>query len=96
MQEVVIGGEVLALGTLTRGQLRWNYRALFPGVYAPKAATPSLQTRTVGAWLWSGRNGVIAGRAAAALHGARVGGRGHADRIDLALRPAPTGHHGAQ
>lgn len=71
MHEVVIGGEVLALGTLTRGQLRWNYRPLFPGVYAPKAATLSLQTRTAGAWLWSGRNGVIAGRAAAALHGAR-------------------------
>jgi len=71
MHEVVIGGEVLALGALTRGQLRWNYRPLFPGVYAPRTATLSLQTRTVGAWLWSGRNGVIAGRAAAALHGAR-------------------------
>jgi very-short-patch-repair endonuclease len=71
MHEVVIGGEALALGALTRGQLRWNYRPLFPGVYAPKAATLSLQARTVGAWLWSGRNGVIAGRAAAALHGAR-------------------------
>ena len=56
---------------MTRGRLRWNYRALFPDVYAPKAAAPSLQRNTEGAWLWSGRNGVIAGRAAAAAHGAR-------------------------
>ena len=71
MQEVVIGSEVLALGSLTRGQLRWNYRPLFPGVYALKSADVSLRARTVGAWLWSGRDGVIAGRAAAALHGTR-------------------------
>jgi hypothetical protein len=32
---------------------------------------PSLRQRTVGAWLWSGRRGIIAGRAAAALHGAQ-------------------------
>ena len=31
---------------------------------------PRFSADTVGAWLWSGRNGVIAGRAAAALHGA--------------------------
>jgi len=61
---------MLARGGLTRGQLRWNYSSLFPGVYAPRAAAPSLWRNTVGAWLWSGRNGVIAGRAAAALHGA--------------------------
>lgn len=30
-----------------------------------------LRQKTVGAWLWSGRSGVIAGRAAAAIHGAQ-------------------------
>ena len=70
MSDVVIGTEMLARGELTRGQLRWNYTALFPGVYAPKRMAPSLRRNTVGAWLWSGRDGVIAGRAAAALHGA--------------------------
>ncbi|GBE64673.1 hypothetical protein MFM001_11350 [Mycobacterium sp. MFM001] len=60
----------MSSGALTRGQLRWNYQPLFPDVYAPRATTPSLRRNTVGAWLWSGRNGVIAGRAAAALHGA--------------------------
>jgi hypothetical protein len=69
MSEVFVGTEMLARGGLTKGQLRWNYCAIFPDVYAPKATAPSLRRNTVGAWLWSGRNGVIAGRAAAALHG---------------------------
>ena len=34
-----------------------------------KYAAPSLRTRSVAAWLWSGRRGVLAGLAAAALHG---------------------------
>jgi len=70
MRDVFIGSERLARGALTRGQLRWNYEAIFPDVYLPKAAAPSLCPRIVGAWLWSGRKYVIAGRAAAALHGA--------------------------
>lgn len=70
MPEVFIGREMLARGALTKGQLRWNYSSIFPGIYIAKSAPPSLWRNTVGAWLWSGRNGVIAGRAAAALHGA--------------------------
>ncbi|MBB5162663.1 hypothetical protein [Mycobacterium sp. AZCC_0083] len=70
MRDVFIGSERLAQGVLTRGQLRWNYEAIFPDVYQPKDALPSLCPRIVGAWLWSGRNYVVAGRAAAALHGA--------------------------
>lgn len=71
MSDVFIGTETLAGGLLTRGHLRWGYHALFPGVYVPKATAPSLRMKTLGAWLWSGRRGVIAGRAAAALHGAK-------------------------
>lgn len=56
---------------MTRGQLRWNYRPLFPNVYVPCNTEPTLAVRTEGAWLWSGRRGVIAGRAASALHGAK-------------------------
>jgi hypothetical protein len=43
---------------------------MFRGVYIPKNATPTLQDRTVGAWLTSDRAGVIGGMAASALHGA--------------------------
>lgn len=70
MREVFIGSEALANGELTRGQLRWNYRAFLPDVYAAKTVAASLRRNTVGAWLWSGKTGVITGRAAAALHGA--------------------------
>ncbi|MDY6998225.1 MAG: hypothetical protein SW019_16630 [Actinomycetota bacterium] len=71
MARVFIGSEALARGGLTRAALRWNYRRLFPDVYVAASETPSLRDRTVGAWLWSRRGGVVTGRAAAALHGAR-------------------------
>ena len=69
--EPLIGPEALAAGSLTRGELRWNYTPVNPRVWRPKSATPTLSVRTREAWMWSGRRAVIAGRAAAALHGAR-------------------------
>jgi len=71
MREVFIGSAALVSGELTRARLRWNYRSMFPDVYVSKLVAPSLRSYTVRAWLWSGRSGVIAGRAAAALHGAQ-------------------------
>jgi hypothetical protein len=71
MDSVLLGSEALRRGEITRGQLRWNYRAIFPDVYQPKVQERSLYANTVGAWLWSKRRGVITGRAAAALHGAK-------------------------
>lgn len=70
MPEVFIGSEALACGALTRGQLRWNYRTMFPDVYVAKGARPTAEQYVVGAWLWSRRRGVISGIAAAAQHGA--------------------------
>ncbi len=70
MRDVFIGSDHIARGLVTRGQLRWNYEAIFPDVYVAKASGPGLQARIVGAWLWSGRDCIIAGRAAAAIHGA--------------------------
>ncbi len=71
MNAPIIGSAALANGTLTRGQLRWNYRPIFPDVYIPKSMDRSLQVVTAGAWLWSGRRALITGRAAAALHGSK-------------------------
>jgi hypothetical protein len=71
MREVFVGSQALACGRLTRARLRWNYRPMFPDVYLAHGAAPSLRERIAGAWLWSGQNGIIAGRAAAAMHGAR-------------------------
>jgi hypothetical protein len=71
VREIFVGSERLASGGLTRSQLRWNYAPVFPGVYLPKTATIDLRSRIAAAWLWSGRSGIIAGRAAASLHGAK-------------------------
>ncbi|WP_275572201.1 hypothetical protein [Mycolicibacterium vanbaalenii] len=71
MGRVFIGSEALAAGALTRSALRWNYRRIFPDVYVPAASQLSLRDRTIAAWLWSGRGAVVAGAAAAALHGAK-------------------------
>ncbi|SPM33160.1 hypothetical protein MRAB57_963 [Mycobacterium rhizamassiliense] len=66
-----IGSEALKSGKLNRHQLRTRYRAVLPNVYLPEHIEPSLELRTVAAWLWSGRRAVISGAAAAALHGAQ-------------------------
>jgi hypothetical protein len=73
MNAPFIGSEALAAGVLTRGQLRWRYTSAHPGVYLPKNAVATLADNTMAAWLWTGRRGIIAGRAAAALHGGAMG-----------------------
>ena len=69
--EPFIGSEALAAGTVNWHQLRTRYCALFPDVYVPRLARPSLQQPIVAAWLWSRRQATIAGLAAAALHGSK-------------------------
>ena len=64
-----LGTEALAAGALTRGALRWNYSAVHPNVYLPKGASRNLYVDTLAAWLWTRRTGIVAGKAAAALHG---------------------------
>src|SRR6476661_2220943 len=71
MRNPFIGAEAIRAGSLTRGQLRWNHTAVHPGVYLANDAERTLYLDAVAAWLWTGRKGVIAGRAAAALHGAK-------------------------
>ncbi|OSC40223.1 DUF559 domain-containing protein [Mycobacterium decipiens] len=71
MREVFLGSEALAQGRLTEYQLRRWHRAIFRDVFVRKEHEPSLRDRIEGAWLRSGRRGVIAGVAAAALHGAQ-------------------------
>ena len=71
MWQPFIGAEAIERARLTRGQLRWNYTAIHPGVYLPNGAERTLAANAAAAWLWTGRQAIIAGRAAAALHGAK-------------------------
>lgn len=66
-----IGSEAVARQTLSRPQLRSGYRAVLPNVYLANEVPLSLEARIEAAWLWSRRSGIIAGAAAAAVHGAR-------------------------
>jgi len=70
MADVFIGSEAVAQGRLTKAELR-RHRNIFRDVYTPKLHSLSLRDRTTGAWLWSHRRAVVAGVAAAALHGAQ-------------------------
>lgn len=71
MGTIFVGSEAIARGELTRGRLRAAYRPIFPDIYTPRIAEPTLYGNTVGAWLWAKRKGIVTGRAAAALHGAK-------------------------
>lgn len=70
MTRVYVGSEALAAGRVNRYQLANTHQRVFPDVYAPRGAL-TLLDRTTAAWLWSGRQATVTGRAAAALHGAR-------------------------
>src|SRR5690349_19410729 len=54
-----VGTEALASGAVTRYELRRYYRPIMPNVYLDKRVEPSLRQRTLGAWLWTGRDAVV-------------------------------------
>ncbi len=84
-----LGSEARRNGELTRGQLRWNYSAVHPDVYIQKGTPRTLAVNTEAAALWV-PGGVIAGRAAAALHGARfIDDDSPIEVIGPARRPRP-------
>ncbi|MCV7227795.1 hypothetical protein [Mycolicibacterium komossense] len=87
----IIGSEALHTGALTRGQLRWRYTALYPDVYVPVGSRIDLLTRAQGAWLWSGRSGIIAGATAANLHGVSVKDGAAAVELIAKRRRTPPG-----
>jgi len=69
VRDVIVGGDALRAGELTRYQVRTGFRAIYPGIYLARHVEPTLRIRSEAAWLWSGRRGVLAGLAASALHG---------------------------
>lgn len=71
MREILIGTEAVANGIVTRHELQRWYRPVFRNVYAPKGSELTLHDRTIAAWLWPSRTGIVAGLAAASIHGSR-------------------------
>lgn len=70
MANVILGGEAVRAGVATRHELARDYTKLYRGVFLRKDVEITLRERAIGAWLATGRKGVVAGSAAAALHGA--------------------------
>ncbi|MGO9381594.1 MAG: endonuclease domain-containing protein [Mycobacterium sp.] len=66
-----LGSEALTSGTLRPHQLRSRFRAVFPDVYVRRDQQLTLRDCAVAAWLWSHRQGVLAGLTAAAWHGSK-------------------------
>src|ERR1700752_90230 len=66
-----VGSEALASGLVKKHQLRAHFRTVFPDVYMPKNVALTLPLRARAAWLYSHREGVVAGLTASALHGAK-------------------------
>jgi hypothetical protein len=71
MDEVFVGSEAVRLGRLSPYRLRTGFRAIYPDTYVADCAAPPLRTRSIAAWLWADRRGILAGLAAAALHGSQ-------------------------
>jgi very-short-patch-repair endonuclease len=71
MRGPFIGSEALAAGSLTRHRLRSRFVALHPDVYIAPGTELTATTRACAAWLWSRRRGIVGGRSASALHGAK-------------------------
>jgi very-short-patch-repair endonuclease len=66
-----IGSEAVSSALVGKHQLRSEFTAVFPDVYLHRDVEPVLAHRARAAWLWSHREGVVAGLTASALHGAR-------------------------
>jgi hypothetical protein len=66
-----LAAEALAANELTFRELRRFHRAVYPGVWVPRGAELSAAHRARAAWLWSGREGVVAGLSAASMLGTK-------------------------
>lgn len=85
-----IGTEALRSGALTERELRRSCTRIYRNVYQRRGAELSAEHRAVAAWLWSGKEAVVAGNSAAALLGARwVDSHAPAELVTSRKRPPP-------
>lgn len=85
-----VGSRALAAGDLTDHQLRSRHRRLFPDVYAEASLDPDPMALVHAAGLWAPAGAILAGSAAALLHGERWYGPEEAARaVDLYITGTP-------
>jgi hypothetical protein len=71
MAEPFVGSEAIANGTLTSSQLSTGYTRLFRDVYVHRDVQVTAAMRAKAGWLWTKRQGLVAGFSAAAMHGSK-------------------------
>ncbi len=71
LQWPIRGWEAVEARALTVRELRRFYTATYPGVHSLRGAELSAVQRAKAAWLWSRRQGTVAGLSAAAMLGAK-------------------------
>lgn len=85
-----VGTEALRAGTLTERELRRSCTRVYRNVYLRHGAELTAKDRALAAWLWSGKEAVVAGNSAAALLGAKwVDAKAPAELITDRKRPPP-------
>jgi hypothetical protein len=90
MESPFVGTDALRARTLTDHELRRSCTRVYRNVYLLRGVELSAQSRAVAAWLWSGKEAVVAGNSAAALLGAKwVDARAPAELITDRKRPPP-------
>lgn len=90
MESPFVGTEALRAGTLTERELRRSCTRIYRNVYLRRGVEPNATNRAVAAWLWSGKQAVVAGNSAAALLGAKwVDAQAPAELISDRKRPPP-------
>jgi hypothetical protein len=85
-----VGTDALRTGTLTERELRRSCTRVYRNVYLRRDVELDAESRAVAAWLWSGKQAVVAGNSAAALLGAKwVDARAPAELVSERKRPPP-------
>jgi hypothetical protein len=87
-REPFIGSDAVTAGILTQRELSSRCERIYRNVYGRRGLQLTARDRAVAAWLWSGKNGVVAGNSAAALLGAKwVDADAPAELISSRTRP---------
>lgn len=85
-----LGTDAVGAGGLTDRDLRRSCTRIYRNVYQRRGAGLTASDRALAAWLWSGKNAVVAGNSAAALLGAEwVDPHRPAELISDRKRPPP-------
>ncbi|EFG79681.1 hypothetical protein HMPREF0591_0426 [Mycobacterium parascrofulaceum ATCC BAA-614] len=86
--EPFVGTDAIRAGAWTQRELRRSCTRIYRNVYQRRGGELTARDRAIAAWLWSGKEAVVAGTSAAALHGAQwIDPHGPAELVCHRTRP---------